>query len=158
MAREAKPWNPPKGHESYFWSNLKSRRFSWLSAFIAFAVSLGSYIYVRTVLIDEAPPPKHFLFSPGHTVLTVNISAHVVAFLIWHQVGNTFEALRWAFASMQRKPGKAGIPLASFLALGRATAPLGVASLMLLPRPGWHLLWCFKRYGDFKVNFFSDDH
>ncbi|KAH8590351.1 hypothetical protein B0O99DRAFT_745271 [Bisporella sp. PMI_857] len=121
--------------------NFKSKWFSWLSAFISLSIALTSYFYVKTVLINEAPPPSFLQLPPGRTLLTVNVFAHVVAFLIWDQVSTSLEALRWALASRQEH----GLPLGSFLALSRATGPVAVASLMLLPRPGVHLFYCLKR-------------
>lgn len=128
--------------------NLKSKWGTWVGALVTVGATVGSYFYVDTVLISEAPPPPGLLFEPGRTVLTVNIFAHIVAFLVLHQVSSTMETVRWALAS--RGDGadtgeRAGISFASFLSLSRATPPSGVATLLLLPKRGWHVLWGLKR-------------
>jgi len=119
--------------------SFASKWFAWLMAFVSLGVALGSFFYVKVVLINESPPPSLLSFSPGRTVLSVNIFAHLVAFLVWDQVSTAMEALRWSLASRQT-----GMPLGSFLALSRATGPTGVASLVLL-LPGEHLLYSLKR-------------
>ncbi|KAH8888077.1 hypothetical protein GQ53DRAFT_826641 [Thozetella sp. PMI_491] len=129
-----------------FGRNFKSKWTTWVSTLLTTGVVVGSCVYVNTVLISESPPPPGLLFSPGRTVLTVNIFAHIVAFLIWRQVGSTMETMRWALASRgESADQRQGISLASFLALSRATPPSGVANLLILPTWGWHLLWGVKR-------------
>ncbi|KAK0729576.1 hypothetical protein B0H67DRAFT_2509 [Lasiosphaeris hirsuta] len=121
--------------------NFKSKWASWLYAIFSLFITFASYVFVKMVLIDEAPPPPFLRLSPGRTILTVNICAHIVAFLIWDQISTSLEAWRWALASRHNR----GLPLGSFLALSRAAGPIAVASLILLPRPGIHLFYCAKR-------------
>jgi len=123
-------------------NNFKARTSSWIYAFASLSVALTSYFFVQAVLINHAPPPNFLQLSPGHTILSVNIFAHVVAFLVWDQVSTSLEALRWALASRPEQ----GLSLGSFLALSRAVGPTGVISLMLLPRSGGQLFYCLKRY------------
>lgn len=119
----------------------KTKRFipHWILASGAVVISGFCTAYSYRVLISQDALPKAFAFSPGQTVLIVNVLSHLVAFLCWTLFSYATEALRWALACREN-----GVELTTFLALSRATPLSGVAYLCLFR--GRHQLWSLQRF------------
>jgi hypothetical protein len=133
--------DPPPGNISHLipdsgGSALQTRftrhRISWCLACIALLFSIFSIWYVNTVLISGNPVPKALTLSPGTTSLTVQIIAHLIAFLLWQLFRDATQSLRWTLASRD-----VGVPIPTFLALSQATPISGVVSLFSLWGPHW---------------------
>ena len=112
---------------------------AWSLAFGTAMLTACSVWYVYRVLISESPPPQLLVQSPGLTVRSVNVFAHVIVFLLSQLLCEAFEALRWSLASRDE-----GVSESTFLALGKAQPLFGVASLLVAR--GSHLWWCTNRY------------
>lgn len=91
--------------------------------------------------LDKPLSSRFILPDPTQTVTILNILSHIAVFLLQNVVSDVFEAMRWAGAGMRR-----GILSLSFIALSRATAPLGVIYLVLFASGKGHRFWGCLRY------------
>jgi len=109
-------------------------------------------LYILTLLVVSATIAFAFLSSslhpfnvfpsPQQTIVALNVASNASVFLIGEVLTSACEMLRWTLAA-----NPAGLGMASFLALGRATGLLGVMSLVISKQGGvGHQKWCGQRY------------
>jgi hypothetical protein len=134
-------------------STFKQRTSSWvmISATLLWLTFTVFFAYNATLGI---PLFDKLVFAPTTTITVLNILSHVTVVLLQFVTSDVFEAVRWALASSQK-----GISSFAFLALSRATSPMGVLYLIQHNSPDnsdnrvitGHRFWSAKRYSTFLV-------
>lgn len=115
-----------------------------LTAFTSVWIAFTIFFAWNSTLVN----PFAQSLLPTHTITILNILSHVTVFLLQLLASSVFEAVRWAYASMDY-----GISSFGFIVMSRATGPLGVFYLLLFGsgtekgESFWtgHRLWGWQR-------------